>query len=173
MKIKKNKERSSMDLEAITDPVERVAEFLRQSGCDSKIFRLEDTIFTVDDASRAVGAPPEEILKSMLLRLDDGAEWALALMSGSNRVHDKKIKRALSARKVQFGTAEAIKSFSGFEPGGVPPVGYVSQPRTLLDEDLFKYATVWAAAGDDHDFFPISPEELLRITAGTRADIKK
>ncbi|MDR1481921.1 MAG: YbaK/EbsC family protein [Synergistaceae bacterium] len=162
-----------MDLAAITDPVERVAESLRQAGCDSKIFHTEDSIFTVDDASRAVGAPPEQILKSLLLRLDDGAGWALALMSGSNKVHDKKVKRLLSARRVQFGAAEAIKDFSGFEPGGVPPVGYVSQPRTLIDDDLFKYETVWAAGGSDHDLFPISPEELLRVTAGTRADIKK
>ena len=162
-----------MDLNAITDPVGRVAEFLGQSGCDSKIFHTDDTIFTVDDASRAVGAPPEEILKSLLLRLDGGADWALALMSGPNKVHEKKVKRALAARKVQFGTAEAIKNFCGFEPGGVPPVGYAAQPRTLIDEDIFKYRTVWAAAGTDHDFFPISPEELLRITSGTRAYIKK
>ncbi|MDR3331837.1 MAG: YbaK/EbsC family protein [Synergistaceae bacterium] len=162
-----------MDLREISDPVERVAAFLRNSGCDSKIFHTEETIFTVEDASKAVGAPPEEILKSLLFSLDDGAGWALALMSGSNKVHDKKVKRALDVRKAHMGTAEAIKRFSGFEPGGVPPVGYADPPRALLDEDLFKYSTVWAAAGSDHDFFPISPEDLLRITSGTRTDIKK
>ncbi|MDR1885881.1 MAG: YbaK/EbsC family protein [Synergistaceae bacterium] len=162
-----------MDLSAITDPVGRVAAFLRHSGSESKIFHTEDTIFTVEDASRAVGAPPEEILKSLLFSVNDGEYWALALMSGSNKVNDKKIRRALDARKVRMGTAEAIKSFSGFEPGGVPPVGYIVQPRSLLDLDIFNYGTVWAAAGSDHDFFPISPEELLRITSGTREDIKK
>ena len=72
-----------------------------------------------------------------------------------------------------MAAAEAIKAFSGFEPGGVPPVGYEKQPKTVLDEDLFKYTTVWSAAGTDHDFFPISPDELLRITGGIKADIKK
>jgi prolyl-tRNA editing enzyme YbaK/EbsC (Cys-tRNA(Pro) deacylase) len=148
-----------------------VRAFLSSARCDSKIVHTDETIFTVEDASRVVGVPPERILKSLLFVRDDG-EWALALMSGSNRVHDKKLRRALgSARKIHMAAAEAIKAFSGFEPGGVPPVGYEKQPKTVLDEDLFKYDTVWPAAGTDHDFFPISPDELLHITGGIKANL--
>ena len=154
------------------DPVERVKVFLEASGCKAGIIHSENTIFTVGDASRTVGAPPEQILKSLLLITHEG-EWALALMSGSNRVNDKKVKRALGTTRVRMGTAEAIRAFSGFEPGGVPPVGYPTPPRALLDADLFLYDVVWSAAGSDHDFFPISPDELLRITGGVKVDIKK
>lgn len=161
-----------MRIEEIADPVQKVRAFLENARCAAEITHTDDTIFTVDDASRAVGAPPEEILKSLLFSLDDGS-WVLALMSGPNRVSDKKVKRAVGARKIRMGTAEAIKDFSGFAPGGVPPVGYPTQPRALLDEDLFRYDVVWAAAGTDHDFFPISPVELLRITGGEKTDIKK
>lgn len=161
-----------MKIEEIADPVQKVRFFLSGAGCAAEITHTDDTIFTVEDASRAVGAPPEEILKSLLFSVGDES-WVLALMSGPNRVSDKKVKRAVGARKIRMGTAEAIKSFSGFAPGGVPPVGYPEQPRALLDEDLFQYDVVWAAAGTDHDFFPISPAELLRITGGEKADIKK
>jgi len=164
---------SQHPFEEITEPVERVRFSLRESGCDSRIVHTEDTIFTVEDASRAVGAPPEEILKSLLFSVNDGESWALVLMSGSNKVHDKKVKRLLGARKVRMGSAESIMGFSGFSPGGVPPVGYAAPPTALLDEDLFLYGVVWAAAGTDHDFFPVSPAELMRITRGTRADVKK
>ncbi|MDR1138231.1 MAG: YbaK/EbsC family protein [Synergistaceae bacterium] len=154
------------------DPVARVRAFLEASGGESRIIHTDETIFTVEDASRTVGAPSEKILKSLLFFVDD-REWALALMSGANRVNDKKVRRVLGASKVRMGSAEAIKAFSSFEPGGVPPVGYPEQPKALLDEDLFQFDTVWAAAGSDHDFFPISPEALLRITGGIKADIKK
>jgi prolyl-tRNA editing enzyme YbaK/EbsC (Cys-tRNA(Pro) deacylase) len=164
-----------MDLAQISDPVERVRAFLDGVSYEGEIIHSDDTIFTVEDASRVVGAPPEEILKSLLFlaETDSGQEWTLALMSGSNRVHDKNVRRILGARKIRMGTAEAIRAFSGFEPGGVPPVGYPVQPRTLLDRDLFKYATVWSAAGSDHDFFPITPAQLLEVTGGTVEDIKK
>ena len=166
---------SWMDLAQISDPVERVKAFLASASYDGEILHSDETIFTVEDASRVVGAPPEEILKSLLFlaETDAGEEWALVLMSGANRVNDKKVRRILGARKIRMGTAEAIRAFSGFEPGGVPPVGYPSQPVTLLDRDLFKYSTVWSAAGSDHDFFPISPGQLLEVTGGIAHDVKK
>ena len=105
--------------------------------------------------------------------MNHGKSFALALMSGVNRVDTKKIKRLLGASHVSFADGETCTEWSGFRPGGVPPVGYPEQPPTLLDEDLFLYHTVWAAAGTDHAFFPVAPEELLRITGGTKADIKK
>lgn len=154
-------------------PVQAVSKFLEDSGYNGKILHTEATIFTVTDASSAVGAPEPEILKSILLRVNRGEYFALALMSGVNRVETKKIKKILGASHVSFADPENCYAWSGFHPGGVPPVGYPEQPRTLLDEDLFIHETVWAAAGTDHAFFPISPEELLKITNGERFDIKK
>ena len=131
------------------DPIEAVRAFLEEARCDSQIKRTEATIFTVSDASAAVGAPEEEILKSILLRVNHGKSYALALMSGVNKVDTKKVKRALGASHVSFAGAEECEEWSGFRPGGVPPVGYPEQPQTLLDEDLFNYGTVWAAAGTE------------------------
>ena len=155
------------------DPVGAVSSYLSASGFEGRIFHTEETIFTVSDASSAVGAPEEEILKSILLRVNRGEYFALALMSGINRVDTKKIKKIMGVSHVSFANPEECSNWSGFKPGGVPPVGYPEQPKTLLDEDLFKYSEVWAAAGTDHEFFPISPEELMRITEGEKVDIKK
>ena len=155
------------------DPVESVRKHLEECGCRSQIKLTEATIFTVSDASAAVGAPEEEILKSILLSVNHGKSFALALMSGVNMVDTKKIRKLLGTSHVSFASKEACEEWSGFSPGGVPPVGYPEQPATLIDEDLFRYETVWAAAGTDHAFFPVSPHELLRITGGRRAEIKK
>ena len=155
------------------DPASAVAAFLKEAGCASEIKHTEATIFTVSDASAAVGAPEPEILKSILLRVDHGKSFALALMSGINRVDTKKIRKLLGVSHVSFAAAEDCERWSGFKPGGVPPVGYPEQPPTLLDEDMFAYGAVWAAAGTDHDFFPVAPDELMRITGGTKADIRK
>ena len=155
------------------DPVSAVEKHLRALGCEGNIFRTEATIFTVADASAAVNAPEQKILKSILLSVDHGQRFALALMSGVNKVETKKVKRLLCAKHISFATPDACFDWSGFKPGGVPHVGYPQQPQTFLDEDLFLHDTVWAAAGTDHAFFPISPEDLLRITGGQKADIKK
>ena len=56
--------------------------------------------------------------------------------------------------------------------GGVAPLGHAEPARLLLDADLQAYATLWAAAGTPNSVFPLSPEELARITGAEWADIK-
>ena len=101
------------------DPIEAVRAFLEEARCDSQIKRTEATIFTVSDASAAVGAPEEEILKSILLRVNHGKSYALALMSGVNKVDTKKVKRALGASHVSFAGVEARRLVIALERAGV------------------------------------------------------
>lgn len=155
----------------LSEAVGRVREFLKSKDCNCEIFFTNETIFTVEDASRAVGAPPEEILKSLMLLADDVP--VLALMSGINRVDLKKIKQVLDARKVRMADPGYVYDYSGFKIGGVPPVGYPEPLKTLMDEDLFSFPVVWAAAGNDHSFFPVSPASLLVMTSGEKCDIRK
>ena len=157
--------------ESSADPVEKVLRFLEERGFSGAITYTEETIFTVEDASRVVGARPEHILKSLVLLADD--QPVLALMSGTNRVDVKKVRRETEAKKVRMADPGYVFEWSGFRIGGVPPVGYPELPPAFLDEDLFLYPIVWAAAGTDHAFFPVAPGDLLRLTAGNKCSIKK
>ena len=40
-----------------------------------------------------------------------------------------------------------------------------------MDVELCRYEQVWAAAGHPHAVFPTTYEELLRLTAGTAAEV--
>ncbi|KUK58716.1 MAG: YbaK/prolyl-tRNA synthetase associated region [Synergistales bacterium 53_16] len=151
--------------------VAKVRGFLEGNGYENIIRRTNETIKTVDDAAKAVGAPPEEILKSILLLADD--KPVLALMSGPNRVDLRKVKSLLGAKKISMARPEWVFEFSGYKVGGVPPIGYDKQPLSLIDETLFKHDVVWAAAGTEHAFFPVRPEELKRLTGGKACDIRK
>jgi len=156
---------------SLTEPVQKVEKALQELGYSGEIVFSEETIFTVEDASRAVGVPPEEILKTLVLLVDDAP--VLVLLSGVNRVHLKKVKALLGAKRVKMSTPEFVYEYSGFQVGGVPPLGYPEPLPALLDEDLFQYPAVWAAAGTDHAFFPIAPEKLREYTRGEKGDIKK
>jgi prolyl-tRNA editing enzyme YbaK/EbsC (Cys-tRNA(Pro) deacylase) len=155
----------------IDEAVRKVRAALDANGCsDIEIKTTEETIFTVEDAARAVGAPAEEILKSLVFLID--GEPALVLMSGANKVNPRALARAAKGKKAKMAAPEYVFERFGFRVGGVPPVGYPVRMPALLDEDLFRYPVVWAAAGTDHAFFPISPDRLLTLTGGVRALIK-
>jgi len=154
------------------EAIQKVRAALDANGCeDIKIKITEDTIFTVEDASRAVGAPAEEILKSLVFLVDERP--VLVLMSGANRVDIRAVGREAKGKKVRMATPEYVSDNFGFQVGGVPPTGYSVRMPALLDEDLFRYPVVWSSAGTDHAFFPIEPGRLMKLTGGIKAPIRK
>ncbi|MDR1379839.1 MAG: YbaK/EbsC family protein [Synergistaceae bacterium] len=158
--------------DAIEEAIEKVRVALDAGGYgDIEIKVTEETIFTVEDATRAVGAPAEKILKSLVFLVDERP--VLVLMSGANRVDLRAVAREAKGKKTKMASPEYVFERFGFKVGGVPPTGYPIQIPAFLDEDLFRYPVVWAAAGTDHAFFPIEPERLLALTGGMKVPIKK
>ena len=60
-----------------------------------------------------------------------------------------------------------VREVTGYAIGGIPPVGHPDAVRTVMDEDLLRFETVWAAAGHPHAVYPIAPAALAGA-AGAR-----
>jgi prolyl-tRNA editing enzyme YbaK/EbsC (Cys-tRNA(Pro) deacylase) len=95
----------------------------------------------------------------------------LILTSGAHRVDTSRVAALLGAERVRRASPEVVRAATGQVIGGVAPVGHPAPLPTLVDTWLDKYDEVWAAAGHAHTVFPTSFAELVRITAGTPADI--
>jgi prolyl-tRNA editing enzyme YbaK/EbsC (Cys-tRNA(Pro) deacylase) len=67
--------------------------------------------------------------------------------------------------------AEFVRRHTGQAIGGVAPIGHPAPIGTLVDIELARYDVVWAAAGHPASIFPTTYEELLRLTAGTAAEV--
>ena len=66
-----------------------------------------------------------------------------------------------------------MRSRTGFAIGGVPPVAHAEPSPVLVDETFRRFGEVWAAAGTPLTVFPLSPAELLAITAGREAGLAR
>jgi prolyl-tRNA editing enzyme YbaK/EbsC (Cys-tRNA(Pro) deacylase) len=53
------------------------------------------------------------------------------------------------------GRADAafVKQQTGFSIGGVAPVAHSNPPVVLVDQDLFRFPQIWAAAGHPNGVF--------------------
>jgi prolyl-tRNA editing enzyme YbaK/EbsC (Cys-tRNA(Pro) deacylase) len=102
-----------------------------------------------------------------LIFLADG-EPLLVLVSGDKRADVKQLRSllGLSKRRLRIARPHEVLEATGFEVGGVPPVGHSPPLRTLIDRFLGRFDTVWAAAGSAHAVFPIAYEQLMTITQG-------
>ena len=154
------------------NPIEQVKNALAEAGLDASLVReLPADTSTAETAARAVGAPQGSIVKSLIF-LADGAPL-LVLVSGDQRADVKQLRATLrlSKRRLRIARPSEVLEQTGFEVGGVPPVGHTAPVRTLIDRTLSRYDTVWAAAGNAHAVFPITYEKLVIITQGEVIDL--
>jgi len=141
----------------------RVRDALVALGLPADIHRLSDSTRTAPEAAAAVGCELGAIVKSLLMRGARSGEPVLALVSGANRADEALVAEGLG-EPVQRPDAAYVRETTGYSIGGVPPVGHPAPVRTVLDEDLLRFETVWAAAGNPHAVFPVAPSALVSAT---------
>lgn len=155
----------------INPTAQKVQEVLRSLGCDCTVIEFSESTRTAQEAALRAGCELGQIVKSLVFRGQSSGKPILVLVSGANRVDETQLSR-LTSETIGRADANFVRSATGYVIGGVPPVGYTQNIETYLDEDLLRYATVWAAAGTPNAIFEISPQELLRITRARATPIK-
>ena len=151
-------------MEPLHQNVARVLAAATAAGLALEVRHFPDRTATAQQAAEAVGVGVGQIVKSLIFAVD-GAP-VVALVSGSNRLDEARLAAAAGGATVGRVDAEAARAATGFPIGGVPPFGHVSPLPVFVDEDLLAYEVLWAAAGTPHDNFPISPADLVRVSAG-------
>jgi prolyl-tRNA editing enzyme YbaK/EbsC (Cys-tRNA(Pro) deacylase) len=150
----------------------RVQAILDALGGGFRVVEHQASTRTAEEAAAAVGCPVAAIAKSLIFAGRDSLRPVMVIASGANRVDERKVA-ALVGEKVGRADPDYVRARTGFAIGGVPPVGHVEAPLVLIDADLAALATVWAAAGTPNAVFRLTPQQLVSLTGGRVADVKK
>jgi prolyl-tRNA editing enzyme YbaK/EbsC (Cys-tRNA(Pro) deacylase) len=149
--------------------VQAVQEVLESAGAHGQVRMLPEAVHTAAAAAAALGVEVGQIANSLIFDADGVP--LLVLTSGAHRVDTAKVAKLVEAAAVNRATPEFVREHTGQPIGGVAPVGHPRPVRTLVDLDLGQYGEVWAAGGIPHAVFPTTFDELVRITAGTPAEV--
>jgi prolyl-tRNA editing enzyme YbaK/EbsC (Cys-tRNA(Pro) deacylase) len=133
---------------------QRLQERLHDLGLDVEIQELSDSTRTAQEAADAVGAELGQIVKSLVFVDDDGA--LLCLCAGDRRVDTAKLGDGARQAK-----PDEVREATGFAVGGIPPLGHDTPVRTVVDESLRRFETLWCAGGTTHAVFAVSTEDLV------------
>lgn len=151
----------------LTAAEQRVADALAAHGLPGRVTVLAQLATTAQMAADALGVEVGRIVKSLVFRgAETGAPYLL-LVSGANRVHEKRTGRQIG-EGLERSDADFVKLHTGFSIGGVSPYGHPAPLATYIDDGLFAFGTVWAAAGNPRSVFEISAPDLLRTTGAQR-----
>ena len=146
--------------------IRRVVDAAAKKGVDLQVVTFDESTHTAVEAASAVRAELGQIVKSLVFVIPkDGGELepVVVLMSGPNRVDLPRLGAVLVAPDIRRATAKEANELTGFVIGGIPPFGHERRVRVVMDPDLGRYETVWAAAGLPNAVFPCSPTELRML----------
>lgn len=174
-----------------------VNEILRAAGLTGRVRMLDEAVTTARAAAEHLGCPVGAIANSLIFETlmaasvgmreqltetaasagmreqlpEIGAGAPLLIMtSGAHRVDMSRVGEQLGAQLRRAAPA-FVREHTGQPIGGVAPVGHPRPIRTVVDRSLAEFDELWAAGGIPHAVFPMTYDELIRLTSGVEADV--
>lgn len=155
--------------------IRRVLAAATRKGIDLDIVAFDESTHTAQEAALAVGGELGQIVKSLvfLAPSDEGPQPIVCLVSGQNRVDVARLAAVTGEPEIRRATAREAHELTGFVIGGIPPIGFDRPVRVIMDPDLGRYKTVWAAAGLPTAVFEVPPATLRILANATVAPISE
>jgi prolyl-tRNA editing enzyme YbaK/EbsC (Cys-tRNA(Pro) deacylase) len=150
----------------------RTWQLLRDAGIDTRVVEFEQPTRTSADAAAAIGCSVAEIAKSIVFRAQKSGRAIIVVASGDNRISEAKVAEKVGEPLLR-ADGQFVRTATGYAIGGVAPIGHSQAVTLLLDEDLRRFQTIWAAAGTPFSVFPLSPDQLRTLTGAEWADVRQ
>ena len=147
--------------------VQRVVDAAARKGVRLDIHVFPEGTHTAEEAAAAVGAELGQIVKSLIFvgrAAGGGLAPVVCLVSGPNRVDLARLAAVTGEPEIRRATAAEVKDLTGYTIGGIPPIGHAPGVRVVMDPDLGRFQTVWAAAGISTAVFPVPPGTLRMLS---------
>jgi prolyl-tRNA editing enzyme YbaK/EbsC (Cys-tRNA(Pro) deacylase) len=145
--------------------IQRVLDAAARKGVELDVTVFDASTHTAAEAAAQVGAELGQIVKSLVFVSDRSGdvEPILCLVAGQNRVDLARLAAVTGEPTIRRASAREANDLTGFVIGGIPPIGHPRPIRVVMDPDLGRYPTVWAAAGTPSAVFPVPPATLRAL----------
>lgn len=150
---------------------QKIQDVLNANHVETAVIELPASTRTAAEAAQAIGCTVAQIAKSIIFRGAVTGKAVLVVASGINRINENKVS-ALIGEPLAKADAAFVREKTGFVIGGVPPIGHIEKPITIVDEDILRLGDIWAAAGTPNSVFRLTGELLVQLSGGLVAAIK-
>lgn len=116
------------------------------------------------------GQNPEQVFKTLVAR---GASKNIYVfvIPVTHELNLKKAAKVSGEKSVAMIHVSEINALTGYVRGGCSPIGMKKQYRTFFDSSAADKETIMVSAGRIGYQVELSPDELIKLTRGTYADI--
>ncbi len=140
-------------------------------------YRLEAYEVDPDDlsaeaAAAKLGRPAEQVFKTLVARSDRG-ETYFAVLAGPDALDLKALASAVGVRRVELIPLKEVQSVTGYIRGGVTVFGAKKAFPVFVDATIRRHQEITVSAGQRGLQLVMRPDDYLRATEATVADIAR
>jgi len=124
------------------------------------------------EAVNKLDVDPGRLYKTLVVETHDG-RLANALIAAADMLSFKQVAHTLEAKSVRLAEATKAQRKTGYVLGGIAPVGQKTALPTVLDTTVQTHETVWISAGRRGLSVELKVPDLLNISQGIVAPIRR
>jgi prolyl-tRNA editing enzyme YbaK/EbsC (Cys-tRNA(Pro) deacylase) len=151
------------------EPVARVARFLADAKVEARLEEFSEGTPTAEDAARAVGCEPAQIVKSLVFVCD--RRPVLVMVPGDRRADRRKVAHEVGATQTAVASLDEVRRVTGFDAGGVAPFPLPGIQAVLIERTLLAEREVWVGGGSEHHMAALAPADLARLARARPVDV--
>ncbi|SSC70591.1 unnamed protein product [Ciceribacter sp. T2.26MG-112.2] len=148
--------------------LQSVRSFFAEKAPDIDVIVTDASSATVTLAAEAHGVEPDQIAKTICLRIGD--DVVLVVTAGTRRLDNRKFKDRFGVKPRMLGPEDVVEVTS-HPVGGVCPFGLPSPLKVYCDVSLKSFDQVVPAAGATNSAVHIAPGRMAELTNAEWADL--
>ena len=144
---------------------ENLGELIRRLG--GEIIDVGRSVKTVEQAVKATGSIPRQIVKSLLF-ISEAKGPILVIVDGESKVDLDRLAKFFGS--VRLAKPKEVKEITGYDVGGLPPVGIPVE--TIVDPKVLENEFVIGGGGSIDKLSKLSPRKIVEYQKARILDVK-
>lgn len=137
--------------------------FLENQGVAYEVFNYAPDIVDGVHAAEAMGLPPDQVYKTLVVQLDKG-EHALVMLAADRTLDLKQFARAIGLKKATMTTKRGAEAVTGLKTGGIGALALTMKRwEVYLDEAARQHAAILVNAGQRGVNLKVKVDDLIRV----------
>jgi Cys-tRNA(Pro)/Cys-tRNA(Cys) deacylase len=141
-------------------------------GYELRDYEVDPEDLAAESVAAKIGMPAEQVFKTLCVRGDRNGV-ALAVIPGNYELDFKLLARATGDKKTEMVPLKEVQALTGYIRGGVTSLGCKKAYPVVVDETIQLWDAISVSAGIRGTQIIISPEDYIRATGATIAEISK